>query len=135
VRSRSKKGVASPPVVAWGEEDGRAVKDVPVVEAGLAAARVGEEAVEAQAEVDRASDRPFIPQRRRDQAVTGETASDKDRQLADKCLHCAVCKRARKKQRGLCYWFVKKLEGRICPACQAYERVYGRKAHEPVSDT
>jgi len=62
--------------------------------------------------------------------MAAKTVSDKDRQLAQKCLSCPVCKRARKKQRGLCYWLVKKLEGHVCPACQAYERVYGRKAHE-----
>ena len=61
-----------------------------------------------------------------------EQVTDKDRQLAQKCLTCPVCKRARRKQRGLCFWFVKKLEARICPACKAYEKVYGRKAHEPV---
>jgi hypothetical protein len=26
---------------------------------------------------------------------------------------------------------VKKIEARLCPFCRAYERVYGRKAHEP----
>jgi hypothetical protein len=25
---------------------------------------------------------------------------------------------------------VKKIESKICPFCRAYERVYGRKAHE-----
>ena len=61
--------------------------------------------------------------------------TDEDRRLAEKCLNCPMCRRARKKQRGLCFWFVKKLEGKICPACQAYERVYGRKAHEPIKET
>jgi hypothetical protein len=59
-------------------------------------------------------------------------AADKDRALAETCLSCPVCKRARRKQRGLFFWFVKRLEGRLCPACRAYERVYGRKAHEPL---
>lgn len=58
--------------------------------------------------------------------------SDKDRKLAESCLNCPICTRARDKQRGLLFWFVKKLEGNICPACKAYEKVYGRKAHEPV---
>jgi hypothetical protein len=43
-----------------------------------------------------------------------------------------VCRRAREKQRGLAYWFVKHVEGGFCPYCQAYEKVYGRKAHEPM---
>ena len=58
--------------------------------------------------------------------------TEKDRELAQKCAECPVCNRAREKQRGIAYWFVKRIEGGICPSCQAYERVYGRKAHEPV---
>jgi len=58
--------------------------------------------------------------------------SEEDRALAQKCRNCPVCTRARKKQRGLAFWFVKNIEGGFCPACQAYERVYGQKAHEPV---
>ena len=57
--------------------------------------------------------------------------TDKDRKLALKCIRCPVCKRARTKQRGFCYWLVKKLEAGICPACRAYEKVYGRKAYDP----
>lgn len=58
--------------------------------------------------------------------------TDQDRRLAEKCVSCPVCKRARRKQKGLCFWFVKRLEGKICPACRAYERVYDRKAHKPL---
>ena len=58
------------------------------------------------------------------------TITAKDRRMALQCLRCPVCSRARKKQRGLAYWFVKNIEGGICPYCAAYERVYGRKAHE-----
>lgn len=58
--------------------------------------------------------------------------TDKERQLAQKCAKCALCNRARIKQRGLAFWFVKFLESGACPACRAYEKVYGRKAHEPV---
>ena len=61
-----------------------------------------------------------------------QTITDKDRELAEKCVACTVCRRARKKQRGLAYWFVKTIEGGLCPACKAYEKVYGRKAHEPM---
>lgn len=63
-----------------------------------------------------------------DQAIT-----DKDRALAKKCMGCPVCKHARVTQRGFAFWFVKTIEGGICPACKAYEKVYGRKAHEPLS--
>lgn len=58
--------------------------------------------------------------------------TDGDRKKAQMCVNCTVCRRARKDQRGFCFWFVKRLEGSICPACQAYEKVYGRKAHEPM---
>jgi hypothetical protein len=57
--------------------------------------------------------------------------TERDRTLAEQCVKCPLCKRARHTQRGLIFWFVKRLEGRICPSCKAYEKVYGRKAHEP----
>jgi uncharacterized protein CbrC (UPF0167 family) len=63
--------------------------------------------------------------------MTGGTITEKDRQMAQRCVDCTVCKYARKKQRGVVYWFVKALEGGMCPWCKAYEKVYGRKAHEP----
>ncbi len=65
--------------------------------------------------------------------MSAQTITEQDRAMAQKCLECAVCKRARHKQRGLAFWFVKHIEGGMCPYCQAYERVYGRKAHEPLS--
>jgi hypothetical protein len=58
--------------------------------------------------------------------------TEEDRQLAQKCANCPVCRRARDKQKGVAYWFVKNIEGGVCPACAAYEKVNGRKAHEPV---
>lgn len=58
----------------------------------------------------------------------------KDRARAQVCVECPVCSRAREKQRGLAYWFVKKVERRFCPYCRAYERVYGRKAYEPAAE-
>ena len=61
-----------------------------------------------------------------------ESINDKDREKAKQCLECPICKRAREKQRGLAFWFVKKIESGICPACKAYEKVYHRKAHEPI---
>jgi hypothetical protein len=56
--------------------------------------------------------------------------TDKDRKMAQKCVECPVCKRARKNQRGILFWFVKTIEEGKCPYCSAYERVYGKKAHE-----
>jgi len=59
--------------------------------------------------------------------------TEKDKAKAQGCLDCPVCRRARAKQKGIFYWFVKHVEGGVCPNCKAYERVYGRKAHEPLS--
>lgn len=56
--------------------------------------------------------------------------TERDRELAQKCVNCPVCSRARRKQRGLAFWFVKNVEEGKCPACTAYEKVYGKKAHE-----
>jgi hypothetical protein len=61
-----------------------------------------------------------------------EEITEKDRAAAKRCLTCPVCRHARKKQRGLAFWIVKHVEGGWCPNCKAYEKVYGRKAHEPV---
>ncbi len=58
------------------------------------------------------------------------SAAEKDKQMAERCLTCPVCLHARKKQRGIAYWFVKNIENGLCPYCAAYERVYGKKAHE-----
>lgn len=60
--------------------------------------------------------------------------TDKDRAMAQRCVTCPVCTRARKNQKGLAFWFVKTIEGSVCPYCKAYERVYGRKAHQPVPE-
>ena len=67
--------------------------------------------------------------------MQNEGITEKDRKLAKQCLECFLCKRARGKQKGLAFWFVKKLESGICPACKAYEKVYNRKAHEPIPGT
>jgi hypothetical protein len=61
-----------------------------------------------------------------------QAITESDKANAAKCVNCPVCRRARDKQRGIAFWFVKNIEGGFCPACQAYERVYGRKAHEPL---
>lgn len=59
--------------------------------------------------------------------------TEKDRQLAQQCVNCPVCTGARKSQKGFAFWFVKTIEKDICPACKAYEKVYGHKAHEPFN--
>ena len=68
--------------------------------------------------------------------VTGKSGkrkiTDTDRKLAKFCISCPICRHARKKQQGAAFWFVKKIEGDLCPFCKAYERVYGRKAHQPT---
>jgi hypothetical protein len=53
-----------------------------------------------------------------------------DRKLARLCELCPVCRHARHYQAGLVFAFVKNVETGICPFCQAYERVHGKKAHE-----
>ena len=58
--------------------------------------------------------------------------TDRDRAMAQRCVECPVCTRARRNQRGVAFWFVKHVEGGVCPFCRAYEKVYGRKPHEPV---
>ena len=58
--------------------------------------------------------------------------TEEDRRNAAICLACPVCRRARRKQRGLAYLFVKYVERGLCPKCAAYEKVYGRKAHDPI---
>jgi hypothetical protein len=63
-----------------------------------------------------------------------QSVTDRDREMARKCEQCPVCTRGRTKQRGLAYWFVRLIEGGACPYCRAYERVYGRKAHEPTPE-
>lgn len=59
--------------------------------------------------------------------------TEKDRDMAQKCVECTMCSNARTKQRGFAFWFVKFIEGGLCPYCKAYEKVYGKKAHEPVT--
>jgi hypothetical protein len=56
--------------------------------------------------------------------------TEKDRRRAQHC----ISSHARSKQRGLAYWLVRNVENRICPFCRAYEKVYGRKAHEPIPE-
>lgn len=54
--------------------------------------------------------------------------------MAQVCMNCPMCKNARKDQNGWMNACVKNFTESMCPFCQAYERVYGRKAHESVED-
>ena len=65
--------------------------------------------------------------------MTETGITDRDRAWAQRCVECPVCTRARRRQRGAAFWFVKQVEGSVCPFCQAYEKVYGRKSHAAVN--
>jgi hypothetical protein len=54
--------------------------------------------------------------------------------MAKVSASCFVCKLARRRQRGLIFELVKRVEGRLCPFCRAYARVFGRLSHEPVPE-
>lgn len=62
--------------------------------------------------------------------MTTDSVSESDKKKAQRCVECPICAKARKQQRGFAYWFVKNVEDGLCPNCAAYERVYGKKAHE-----
>ena len=62
--------------------------------------------------------------------MASTSITEEDRKKAQRCVECAVCKKARATQRGFAFWFVKNIENGICPYCTAYEKVYGKKAHE-----
>jgi hypothetical protein len=63
--------------------------------------------------------------------VSEAIITERIRALAERSVNCAVCQRARRQQAGFLFWVVKTFEG-LCPFCRAYEKVYGRKSHEPV---
>ena len=62
--------------------------------------------------------------------MNSATITEKDKEMAKKCVECPVCSKARKNQKGIAFWFVKTIEGGLCPYCKAYEKVNGKKAHE-----
>ncbi len=62
--------------------------------------------------------------------MTERAVSARTRFLAQRSAQCPVCRRARRKQAGLAFWVVKTFE-KLCPFCRAYEKVHGRKSHEP----
>lgn len=62
--------------------------------------------------------------------MNSRTISKLDIALANVCRACPVCRHARQQQSGAVFRLVQTVEYRLCPFCRAYERVYGRKAHE-----
>lgn len=50
------------------------------------------------------------------------------------CLDCPICRRARRKQKGLAYLFVKLVDRKICPSCKALEQITGKRAYEPLTE-
>jgi len=46
-----------------------------------------------------------------------ETISKLQHKMAQKCLDCKLCCYARRKQTGIAFWLVKKIEVHICPFC------------------
>jgi hypothetical protein len=46
--------------------------------------------------------------------------------LARFCMVCPICKNARKHPHGICNWFKKKVENRICPFCRAYNKLVSK---------
>ena len=64
--------------------------------------------------------------------MSGQIITERTRALAQRSANCVVCQRARRRQAGFAFWLVKTFEG-LCPFCRAYEKVYGRKSHEPLA--
>jgi hypothetical protein len=67
--------------------------------------------------------------------MSAGTITESDRRKARVCLRCPACRHARRAQEGLIFQFVRRVESRLCPFCRAYEKVYGRKAHQRVDIT
>ena len=63
--------------------------------------------------------------------MNGENYNRLDKAMAQICVYCPLCRGARKRQRGMAYKIVSAVESKACPFCRAYQRVYGKKAHEP----
>lgn len=66
----------------------------------------------------------------------------KDKKRAEFCLNkCPGCIAARRKKRG--FWRkavifseeTRVLNKSICPWCESYEKVYNRKAHDPIPES
>ena len=42
--------------------------------------------------------------------MNSDNITEKDKEMAQKCVECSLCRRARKKQKGIAFWFVKAIE-------------------------
>jgi hypothetical protein len=60
--------------------------------------------------------------------------TEQDRRNALVCIDCRMCRYARRKQKGILFWFVKVLEGGLCPKCKAFAKVTGRQPHDPLPE-
>lgn len=58
---------------------------------------------------------------------------DRLKAKAKMCLDCPICRRAREKQRGLAYMFVKLVDRKLCPSCKALEQITGKRAYERLT--
>jgi len=56
--------------------------------------------------------------------------TDRDRAMAQNVSSAPSARAPPRTSAGVSYWFVKSSK-RILPVLQAYEKVHGRKAHEP----
>lgn len=68
---------------------------------------------------------------------SGESMSEVNQELIKKalnCVDCGICKRARVKQKGIAYFFVKYIDRKVCPDCKAFEKVFNRPAFDRVSE-
>jgi hypothetical protein len=62
--------------------------------------------------------------------MDNKTITALDRAMARLCEACPACRSAQRKQQGIAFWLVTRVEEKICPFCRAYEKVHGQKAHE-----
>lgn len=77
-----------------------------------------------------------MPLSRRGPVKPTDTSPGKfERALARVSENCVVCNFARNRQKGLIFWLVKRVEGRFCPFCRAYYKVFGRMSHERIPQT
>jgi uncharacterized protein CbrC (UPF0167 family) len=65
--------------------------------------------------------------------MSAQKATSFDKVLAQVCANCPACRQARRRQCGIAFWLVKRVEAKLCPFCRAYERVYSRPAHEAMA--
>jgi hypothetical protein len=60
------------------------------------------------------------------------SASRLDRALANVFAQCPTCRTARRRQQGVVFELVKRVETEVCLFCRAYARVHRHPAHQRV---